>query len=125
MLKYVQVIGSCLFLMAGFIRLAAQPPIPDPEGRWVIDDANILSSQTESAISALCQHEFDSTSNQIVVYNFYSLNGSFIEKYANEVFNEWEIGDEKKNNRVLLIIAVKNRKMRIEVGYGLEPYLTD
>jgi uncharacterized protein len=113
-----------LFCMATTWVLA-QPPIPEPMGRWVVDDANILSEATEKTVSTLCFKEYQSSSNQIMVYTFTSLQGGTIESYANEVYNKWEIGTKDNNNGVLLIIAVDDHKMRIEVGYGLESYLTD
>ncbi len=103
----------------------AQPPIPDHGGKWVVDNAEVLSESTIATVSSLCRDEFDSTSNQVVVYTFKSLEGGNIEQYANEVYNAWEVGSKENNNGVLLIIAIDDRKMRIEVGYGLEPYLTD
>ena len=113
-------------LLIGFTLLVnAQPPIPDPKGRWVIDDADIISEQTKSTITSLVQQHFDSTSNQIVVYTFNSLEGSTIEAYANEVYNTWNLGTKENNNGVLLIVARGDRKVRIEVGYGLEATLTD
>jgi uncharacterized protein len=112
-------------LFCCWIAAWSQPPIPDPAGRWVIDDAGVLSENTKTTVSSLCQDEFDSTSNQVVVYVFSSLQGSTIEKYANEVFNQWKIGTEENKNGILLMVAVDDHKMRIEVGYGLEPYLTD
>ena len=54
-----------------------------------------------------------------------SLQGEEIEPYANELFRAWKLGETKKNNGVLLLIAPKERKVRIEVGYGLEGTLTD
>lgn len=119
MKKYV----TLIFLSFTFI--FAQPPIPDANKRFVIDDANVLSSSTETSITELLQSEYDSTSNTIVVYTFPTLDGASIEGYANEVYNKWNIGSKENNNGVLFIIAVDDRKMRIEVGYGLEPYLTD
>ena len=113
---------SVFFLTAALI---AQPPIPDPAKRWVIDDANILDEGTEHTISSLVQEHFDSTSNQVVVYTFNSLEGSTIEDYANAIYNKWHLGTKENNNGVLLIIAVEDHKMRIEVGYGLEKDLTD
>lgn len=113
------------FLGLHLIILNAQPPIPDPAGRWIIDDADVISETNEQTISLLCQQEFDSTSNQVVVYIFNSLEGGTIEQYANDVFNQWEIGTKENNNGILLIVAISDRKMRIEVGYGLESFLTD
>lgn len=116
-------IALVLIFISGVIY--AQPPIPDPAGRWVIDDAGVLSGDTEGTISALCQEEFDSTSNQVVVYTFSSLEGSTIEAYAQEVFEAWSIGQEEHDNGVLFIIAIDDHKMRIHTGYGIEEYLTD
>lgn len=114
-----------VFFTITILTLNAQPPIPDAAGRWIIDDAGVISENTENTISLLCQEEYDSTSNQVVVYIFNSLEGGTIEQYANEVFNQWEIGTKENNNGILLIVAINDRKMRIEVGYGLESYLTD
>src|SRR5688572_29452747 len=105
--------------------LFAQPPVPNHGGRWVVDEANILDENTEQTISSLVSTHFDSTSNQVVVYTFPSLEGSTIEAYANEVYNTWHLGTKENNNGVLLIIAFNDHKMRIEVGYGLEATLTD
>jgi len=118
-------LGFIWVFITSSIVLWAQPPVPNHAGRWVVDDAGVLSEATISTVTSLCKNEFDSTSNQVVVYTFKSLQGGSIEEYANEVYNEWQIGTKENNNGVLLIIAIDDRKMRIEVGYGLEPYLTD
>ena len=65
------------------------------------------------------------TSNQIVVYIIQSLGGEPIENVANEIARKNKIGKKDKNNGVLVLIAMKDRQMRIEVGYGLEGALTD
>ena len=114
-----------LFCLSLTVSVFAQPKVPDHRGRWVIDDANILDENTEQTITSLVKTHYDSTSNQVVVYTFPSLEGSTIEAYANEVFNKWHPGSKENNNGVLLIIAFNDHKMRIEVGYGLEPTLTD
>ena len=62
---------------------------------------------------------------QLVVATVASLDGQEIEPYANELFRAWKLGEAKKNNGVLLLIAPKEHRMRIEVGYGLEGTLTD
>lgn len=116
---------TLLVAVTGVLFGWSQPPIPDHGGRWVVDEAGVLSENTISTVTTLCRNEFDSTSNQVVVYLFTSLGGASIESYANEVYNTWEIGTKENNNGVLLVVAVNDRKMRIEVGYGLEPYLTD
>ena len=65
------------------------------------------------------------TSNQIVVATVKSLNGNSVEDYANRLFRRWQLGQRGKNNGVLLLHAPTERKIRIEVGYGLEGTLTD
>lgn len=102
----------------------AAPPFPLLTGR-VVDEAGILSPQVEAEISAqLAAHEQSST-NQIVVVTLKSLQGYDIADYANQLFRHWGIGQKGRNNGVLLMVVPNERKLRIEVGYGLEGALTD
>lgn len=97
------------------------PPLTDR----VVDQANILSAVTKSElITLLAKHESE-TSNQIVVVTLNSLEGYEIADYGYQLGRQWGIGQKGKDNGVLLIIAPHERKMRIEVGYGLEGTLTD
>ncbi len=99
--------------------------IPDPKGRYVIDDAQILKQSTVQYLqSKLRQHE-DSNSNQVVVYIIPSLQGEVLEPFTNRVFNTWNIGQKGRNNGVLLLVAMKEKRIRIEPGYGLEGALPD
>lgn len=113
-----------LFTLSFFLNVDAQVK-PKPSGRWVVDDADMLSESTESLLTQLLQQHEDSTSNQVLVVTIYSLEGEDLEGCANRLFNDYQIGQEGKDNGVLLLIAQAERKIRIEVGYGLEPYLTD
>lgn len=102
----------------------AAPPFPVLTGR-VVDEAGILSPQVETEISAqLAAHE-QSTTNQIVVVTLQSLQGYDVADYANQLFRHWGLGQKGRNNGVLLIVVPNERKLRIEVGYGLEGTLTD
>lgn len=102
----------------------AAPQFPALTGR-VVDEAGILSPQFESEISAqLAAHE-QATTNQLVIVTLKSLDGYEISDYANRLFRHWGIGQKDKNNGVLLMVAPTERKMRIEVGYGLEGVMTD
>ncbi len=121
---------SKLRLLAAFfvfatLGLHAQAPIPAQAGHWVHDDAGILSSATEQVLEQFIQRQMDSTSNQIGVLIIPSLMGEDIEGYAVRAFKEWQPGQKGKDNGVLLVIAVDDRRMRIEAGYGLEGALTD
>src|SRR5499427_7452545 len=100
------------------------PNFPALTGR-VVDQANILSAETRNAIaSKLAELEMKS-GIQLVVATVASLQGHEIEPYANELFRTWKLGEKAKNNGVLLLVAPNERKVRIEVGYGLEGTLTD
>jgi uncharacterized protein len=102
----------------------AAPDFPVLTGRMV-DEAGILSPSFESEISAqLAAHE-QVTSNQIVVVTLKSLRGYEISDYGVQLGRHWGIGQKGKNNGALLIIAPNEKKLRIEVGYGLEGVLTD
>jgi len=90
-----------------------------------MDNANILSPETHRLLSdSLRIHEIRTT-NQVVILTIPTLNGEGIEDYANRVFNEWKLGQKDKDNGVLIIVVPNERRMRIEVGYGLEGTLTD
>jgi uncharacterized protein len=102
----------------------AAPQFPALTGR-VVDTAGLLSPQFESEIGAqLAAHE-QATTNQVVVVTLESLGGYDIADYGVQLGRHWGIGQKGKNNGVLLIVAPAERKMRIEVGYGLEGALTD
>ena len=104
----------------------AQRAVPPLAGKRVHDEAHVLSSQTVEQLEIqLKQHE-DSTSNQIAILIINSLEGEVIEEYSIRVaHNEWKLGQSKNDNGVLLLVALEDRKMRIEVGYGLEGVLPD
>ncbi len=110
--------GLCL------IALAAAANFPALQGR-VTDQANIISQATKTSLEEKLKNLEDKSSIQFVVATVRSLDGSDIESYANELFRAWKLGVAKKNNGVLFLIAPIERKMRIEVGYGLEGILTD
>ncbi|MBN1498278.1 MAG: TPM domain-containing protein [Spirochaetes bacterium] len=99
-------------------------PVPRLEGR-VTDNAGILSSATREHISGLLKAHEDRTTNQVAVLTVTALEGESIEEFATRVFDSWRLGQEKKDNGVLVLIASGDRRMRIEVGYGLEGTLTD
>lgn len=104
----------------------AQLEVPPLEGRRVHDNANVLSSQTVQNLEGQLKMHQDSTGNQIAILIIPTLKGEVLEEYSLRVaHNEWKLGSEKNDNGVLLLIAVDDRKMRIEVGQGLEGVLTD
>ncbi len=97
---------------------------PALSGR-VVDAANILKPDDRAALEAKLKAFEDKTTDQVVVATIQSLEGYAIEDYANRLFRQWQIGQKQKNNGALLLVAPNDRKVRIEVGYGLEGALTD
>ena len=97
------------------------PPLTDR----VVDEAHILSARERDALSSKLAELEAKSGIQLVVATVNSLQGQEIEPYANELFRTWKLGEKAKNNGVLLLIAPNERRVRIEVGYGLEGTLTD
>ena len=91
----------------------------------VVDQANIIQPDTRVALEQKLADLEDKSGIQLVVATVKSLEGQEIEPYANELFRKWALGEKKKNNGVLLLVAPNERRVRIEVGYGLEGTLTD
>ena len=91
----------------------------------VVDQANVLKPEDRAAIAAKLKAHEDKTSDQVVVATVGSLEGIPVEDYANRLYRQWQLGTKDKNNGVLLLVAPNDRKVRIEVGYGLEGALTD
>ncbi len=95
-----------------------------PQGR-VNDHAGMITSSMEEVLENLLEDHEQDTSNQIVVATFPSLEGNSIEDVSYRLATQWKLGQKDKNNGVLLIVFRNERKLRIEVGYGLEASLTD
>lgn len=102
----------------------AAPAFPALTGR-VVDDAHILSPETKTLLTGKLEALESATGRQMVVATIADLQGYGIEDYGYQLGRTWKIGDEKKDDGVVFLIAPNDRKVRIEVGYGLEPVLTD
>lgn len=98
--------------------------VPKLQGR-VNDYANLLSPATEASLESVLTSLESSDSTQIVVLTIDSLQGDSLEQFSLRVVEAWQIGQQGVDNGVLLLVARDDRKIRIEVGYGLEGTLTD
>ncbi|MCT7376525.1 TPM domain-containing protein [Chelativorans salis] len=119
--------GIFAWVCAGLLLLAVSAlaaELPALTGR-VVDNAGLLDSQTEAALTEKLAGFETKSSDQIVVATIQSLDGEVIEPYANRLFRAWGLGHAGEDNGVLLLVALNDRRMRIEVGYGLEGTLTD
>jgi uncharacterized protein len=110
-------------LLAAGIAVAALT-FPQLTGR-VVDQANVLSAGERAKLTTKLADLEEKSGIQLVVATVNSLQDQDIEPYANELFRTWKLGEKTKNNGVLLLVAPKEHRVRIEVGYGLEGTLTD
>lgn len=109
------------FSNAGFAQVLSFPQL---SGR-VVDEAGLLSPADQAALTQTLADLEARTSDQLVVVTLKSLRGTTIEDYGYQLGRHWGIGQKDKDSGVLLIVAAGERKVRIEVGYGLEGTLTD
>lgn len=93
--------------------------------RFVVDDAGILPPEVQASLTQKLEALQRDTKRQLVVVTVKDLQGYPIEDYSNKLFRSWGVGLKDVNNGALFVIAPNDRKLRIEVGYGLEPFLTD
>ena len=110
-----------LILIAGNLLALDVPPLK----HRVTDLYGLLTPREESRIDETLYSFEQQTSNQIAVLIISSLQGESLEDYSMRVADKWKLGDKNKENGAILLIAVKDRKVRIETGYGLEGALTD
>ncbi len=111
-----------LFISANAqVRVIEKPNPP----KLVYDKADVLSPDQERLLEDYLVALDDSTSNQIAIVLVKTLDGGVIEEVANETFRSWGIGSAKRNNGILILAAIDDRDIRIEVGYGLEGAIPD
>lgn len=91
----------------------------------VVDVAGVVDDGTEDALNEVLSAYEDRTERQIAIAVVESIGSASIEDYANDLFEEWGVGPSKEDTGVLLVIAMEQRELRIEVGFGLEDELTD
>ena len=119
-MRFLAALFLCLFIAP----VLAAPQFPALTGR-VVDDAHILSDTTKQDLTQKLEALEQKTSRQLVVVTIPSLGGYEISDYGYQLGRAWGIGQKTLNNGALLIVAPNDHRVRIEVGYGLEPILTD
>lgn len=92
---------------------------------YVNDYAETLDPSQEEVLNQKLSSLEKSTGAQVTIVTVHNMDGDYIEHYAVKLFEAWKIGDAKLDNGALLLVSIDDRKMRLEVGYGLEPVLTD
>lgn len=106
------------------LMLAFAADIPLLTGR-VVDEANTISAAARERLTAALKAHEDATTNQIVVLTVPTIGRQSVEEYAVKAVEAWKLGQKDKDNGILVVVVPQDRKMRIEVGYGLEGVLPD
>lgn len=119
--------ASTILILSGAIipSVSASQQIPPSPQYYVLDEPHVLSKSIYESIQTLLVQHDHLTGEQVVIAIFNNLNNEDIVTWTNQVFTNWQIGQRGKDNGVLLALYWSDHKARIEVGYGLEPILTD
>lgn len=99
--------------------------VPPHGGQWVVDRARLLPAAQKNALAESLRAYANESGNQIVVLTIPGLEGEDIAAFANRVAREWGVGQKDKNNGVLILVSAVDRKVRFEVGRGIEDRLPD
>lgn len=119
----VVLLSLCAVLLPVSVQALDVPPAPTASP--IVDKAEILTPEQEQSLADKLLASEKATGNQVAVLTIPTLDGEVIEEYSLEVARKWGVGTAERDSGVLLLVAVQDRKMRIEVGYGLEGALPD
>ncbi len=116
----------CLSCVLGWMPRAGAEDLAVPElSGWVVDEAQVLTGEQRQALDQMLQQFEQQKGAQIFMLTLPSLKGEDIDSYAVRVFEDWGVGRQATDDGVLLVAAIEDRKLRIEVGYGLEGVIPD
>jgi uncharacterized protein len=114
---------SLLALLSTTAALALD--VPPPPTQWVTDSAGLLDAAQREALNRKLAEFEQQSGAQFIIYTFPSIEGESIEDFTIRCVERWKVGQKKYDNGLVLFVFVKERKVRIEVGYGLEGTITD
>src|SRR5690606_11368107 len=123
--KYFTVVFLLLIPFSGFSQKVNIPEKPKKQTAYYDFNTNVLSEAEKNHITQKLLSYADSTSTQIVVITLPTTGGEYINRFATDLAHKWGIGQKDKDNGILLLIAVDDRKVTISTGYGVEHLLTD
>lgn len=112
----------CLLLIPS---LASALEVPAAPAQWYNDSASLLDSSSADALNAKLRAFEQSSGAQLIMYVFPSLEGEALEDFTIKCAEQWKVGNKKYDNGLIVFVFVKEKKVRLEVGYGLEPTVTD
>lgn len=119
---FIVILAAIPFFVGGIAHAYTSPGKP---AGFVNDFAGIISASEKSTLETVLTNFKKETGNEIAVVTVPTLGDETVESYAVKLFEEWGIGEKGKDNGLLLLVGLEERKMRIEVGYGLEGDITD
>ncbi|MCK4653496.1 MAG: TPM domain-containing protein [Candidatus Cloacimonetes bacterium] len=120
MKRIIIIVSAFIFILSQLIALEV------PRLKSMVNDyGNVLSSKEEMQLERLLRDAQTKTSSQVVLLTIKSLQGENLEDYSLRVADKWKLGQKEFDNGVLLLVAMQEKKIRIEVGYGIEPIITD
>lgn len=125
-MRYLKIfcITGTIFFTLGYPIAVFSAEYPKSRG-YLSDFAGVIDQQSAEMIVRIATEVEQKTSAQIAVVTITSLEGESLEYYANELFSQWKIGQKGKDNGALILLAAKERQVRIETGYGLEGIIPD
>lgn len=112
-----------LFTLLAFT--AAGLDVPPPPTQWVTDRAGLLGGTEVDLLNAKLRNFEQETGAQFIIYIFPSLEGEVLEDFAIRAVERWKVGQKKYDNGLVLFVFAKEKRVRVEVGYGLEGSVTD
>ncbi|GBE00313.1 hypothetical protein BMS3Abin07_02364 [bacterium BMS3Abin07] len=124
--RYKTALLLIFFIVIPAVCYSVTPPVPDVPPNYVVDLANIINDSAEMKLDAYLRELEQKTTAQVVVLTILSLDGESLEDFSiNLANNRWKLGRKGKDNGALLLISLKDKKYRFEIGYGLEGLLPD
>ena len=120
-----RLVAGLIVIVAALAAQALALPVPSAPTQWVTDAGNILSADQQQQLNDKLRAFEQRTGNQFIIYTFPSLEDESLEDFTIRAAEKWKVGNKKYDNGLILFVFVKERKLRIEVGYGLEPVVTD
>ncbi|WP_055667022.1 TPM domain-containing protein [Desnuesiella massiliensis] len=115
-----------IVLFQSYVKAKPNNLLPKPsENIYVQDTSQVIDEDTKLKLKELANNAYSEGLCQIVTVTIPSLNNENLEQYSTSLFNEWGIGDKEKNNGILLLIVTKDRKIRLEIGKGINHIITD
>ena len=124
LLRWLTLVCIIIASVTGTV-FAEELPFTTSKTIYIHDYATVLDYEAKQQMQSHSESLVGKTGSQLIVVTVNTTGGIPIEQYSLDLFRKWGIGDKEKNNGVLLLVAVKDRKSRIEVGYGLEGVLND